>query len=133
MLPSYMARLALSVNMWPILFRSPPDCSVANHSRKAPSTWAFLSEHAGGSNCCTLDVVHDGGVDVPFSTGPVAATMNYTVVVMGGAPFLAVGYYYFPHYGGRNWFTGPVSNAQADIPEGDSATEEKDNEIIMCR
>jgi len=61
----------------------------------------------------------------PSAPAPVAATMNYTVVVMGGVLFLAVGYYYFPHYGGRNWFTGPVANVQADLDEGDSATGEK--------
>ena len=34
--------------------------------------------------------------------------MNYTIVVMGGIMVLSLIYYYFPKYGGVNWFTGPV-------------------------
>ena len=34
--------------------------------------------------------------------------MNYTVVVLGGVLILSLVYYYFPKYGGKNWFTGPV-------------------------
>jgi hypothetical protein len=34
--------------------------------------------------------------------------MNYTVVVIGGTVILSLGYYFFPKYGGRYWFTGPV-------------------------
>ncbi|KAH7925225.1 amino acid transporter [Leucogyrophana mollusca] len=36
--------------------------------------------------------------------------MNYTVVVLGGVMFLAVGWYYLPVYGGVHWFKGPVAN-----------------------
>ncbi|KAJ6529059.1 amino acid/polyamine transporter I [Mycena vulgaris] len=61
----------------------------------------------------------------PAAPNPIAETMNYTVVVMGGALLLAVGYYFFPHYGGRHWFTGPISNLQAE-PDYDSTGEEKD-------
>lgn len=35
--------------------------------------------------------------------------MNYTVAVIGGGLLLALGYYYFPVYGGVHWFTGPVN------------------------
>ncbi|KAJ7260305.1 amino acid/polyamine transporter I [Mycena haematopus] len=50
----------------------------------------------------------------PTAPDPVAQTMNYTVVVMGGVSFLALGYYYFPKYGGVHWFRGPVSNVGVD-------------------
>ncbi|KAJ6484015.1 amino acid/polyamine transporter I [Mycena sanguinolenta] len=50
----------------------------------------------------------------PTAPHPTAQTMNYTVVVMGGVCILAIGYYYFPRYGGVHWFKGPVSNVEAD-------------------
>lgn len=37
-----------------------------------------------------------------------AGGMNYTIVVLGGVLVLSLVYYYFPKYGGKNWFTGPV-------------------------
>ncbi|KAJ7493672.1 hypothetical protein FB451DRAFT_1020415 [Mycena latifolia] len=61
----------------------------------------------------------------PAAPAPVPETMNYTAVVMGGVLLLAVGYYYFPHYGGRHWFKGPVANIQPDHDESDSAAGEK--------
>jgi len=42
--------------------------------------------------------------------------MNYTVVVLGGVFILSLAYYYFPKYGGKNWFTGPMSTI--DVREG---------------
>ncbi|KAF8130903.1 amino acid/polyamine transporter I [Mycena galopus ATCC 62051] len=63
----------------------------------------------------------------PSAPAPGAAAMNYTVVVIGGVLFLAVAYYYFPHYGGKTWFTGPVSNVQVDAgAEGVWAKGEKE-------
>lgn len=50
----------------------------------------------------------------PTAPDPVAQTMNYTVVVIGGVSLLAFGYYYFPKYGGVHWFKGPVSNVEVD-------------------
>lgn len=38
------------------------------------------------------------------------ATMNYTVVVLGGVMILSVVWYYLPKYGGVHWFRGPISN-----------------------
>jgi len=38
--------------------------------------------------------------------------MNYTIVVVGGTLLLSLGYYYFPKYGGKHWFTGPVSTLE---------------------
>jgi hypothetical protein len=63
----------------------------------------------------------------PAAPDPIAATidMNYTVVVMGGVLSLAFGYYYFPGYGGRHWFKGPISNVRGDLEENDFAVEEK--------
>ena len=44
----------------------------------------------------------------PSDPAPAAPDMNYTIVVMGGIMALSLIYYYFPKYGGVNWFTGPV-------------------------
>jgi Amino acid permease len=38
------------------------------------------------------------------------ASMNYTVVVLGGVMIFSVVWYYFPKYGGVHWFRGPVRN-----------------------
>jgi len=46
----------------------------------------------------------------PSDPSPIATNMNYTVVVIGGTLFLAVGYYFFPKYGGKIWFRGPIAN-----------------------
>ena len=56
-----------------------------------------------------------------FPTTPqvTAQTMNYTVVVLGGWIILSLIWYYFPKYGGVNWFTGPVRNV-ARNPADDS-------------
>jgi len=44
----------------------------------------------------------------PSTPDPHAATMNYTVVVLGGILFLASVYFFFPLYGGMYWFKGPI-------------------------
>ncbi|KAJ7197407.1 hypothetical protein GGX14DRAFT_574191 [Mycena pura] len=44
----------------------------------------------------------------PAIPGPTSLSMNYTVVVVGGTVILSLGYYFFPKYGGRHWFIGPV-------------------------
>ncbi|KAF7367000.1 putative amino-acid permease C11D3.08c [Mycena sanguinolenta] len=56
---------------------------------------------------------------------PSASTMNYTVVVAFGVWFLAIGYYYFPRYGGRYWFEGPVANVETESSEVQSPADEK--------
>ncbi|KAF9048099.1 APC amino acid permease [Hymenopellis radicata] len=38
--------------------------------------------------------------------------MNYSVVVLGGILILSLAWYYFPKYGGVNWFTGPIANVK---------------------
>lgn len=50
------------------------------------------------------------GIVFLFPATPTAEVgdMNYTVVVLGGVLTLSLVYYYFPKYGGKNWFTGPV-------------------------
>lgn len=90
----------------------------------------------------------------PANPNPGAAGMNYTVVVLGttlwalwgtdtyhsflgGTLVLATVYYYFPKYGGINWFKGPVSTigegweiaeANSDIRnEGKDDTESEDD------
>ena len=44
----------------------------------------------------------------PSSPGATSQSMNYTVVVAGGVILLSLAYYFFPKYGGRYWFKGPV-------------------------
>ncbi|PPQ75223.1 hypothetical protein CVT26_008308, partial [Gymnopilus dilepis] len=54
--------------------------------------------------------------------------MNYTIVVFGGVMILSLIYYYLPKYGGKNWFTGPVSNIDiADSSSGSFDAEKKGN------
>ena len=48
----------------------------------------------------------------PTTRSTSVADMNYTVVLLGGTLVIAVGWYYFPIYGGVNWFTGPVRTAE---------------------
>ncbi|PPQ75687.1 hypothetical protein CVT26_001521, partial [Gymnopilus dilepis] len=50
----------------------------------------------------------------PADPNPGAGNMNYTVVVLGGALVLSIIYYFFPKYGGRHWFTGPVRTLEAE-------------------
>lgn len=56
------------------------------------------------------------GIVFLFPTTPVVEVgdMNYTVVVLGGVLTLSLVYYYFPKYGGKSWFTGPVPTI--DVP-----------------
>jgi hypothetical protein len=51
-------------------------------------------------------------------------SMNYTVVVLGGTLMISLGYYFFPKYGGRYWFTGPVETIR-DSEEPASHDDEK--------
>ncbi|KAI0065302.1 APC amino acid permease [Artomyces pyxidatus] len=58
----------------------------------------------------------------PATPAPTAANMNYTIVVFGGTIFLSLLYFYFPKYGGKTWFNGPVStlNEIESLSEGRS-------------
>jgi hypothetical protein len=44
----------------------------------------------------------------PTTPTPAASDMNYTVAVTGGVVVLSLAYYFFPVWGGRYWFKGPV-------------------------
>lgn len=55
----------------------------------------------------------------PALPAPTAQSMNYTVVVLGGTVILSLAYYFFPVYGGRHWFTGPVHTIGGIMPEKD--------------
>ncbi|KAI0077673.1 APC amino acid permease [Panus rudis PR-1116 ss-1] len=63
--------------------------------------------------------------------------MNYTVVVEGGIMFLSLVYYYFPKYGGRHWFTGPISTigkaqeSRGESERSSSETNEKDHVDVL--
>ncbi|KAJ7452692.1 APC amino acid permease [Mycena galericulata] len=63
----------------------------------------------------------------PSAPGPTAQTMNYTVVCLGGVLLLALGYYYFPRYGGVHWFRGPVANIDQAVEDTMSALGEKED------
>jgi len=54
----------------------------------------------------------------PPSPGATSQNMNYTVVVTGGTILLSLTYYFFPKYGGRYWFKGPVHTIK-DADEAD--------------
>lgn len=54
----------------------------------------------------------------PPSPGATSQSMNYTVVVTGGTLLLSLTYYFFPKYGGRYWFKGPVHTIK-DADEAD--------------
>ncbi|KAJ7719466.1 amino acid/polyamine transporter I [Mycena olivaceomarginata] len=55
----------------------------------------------------------------PTTPDPTSHSMNYTVVILGGTLMLSLGYYFFPKYGGRNWFTGPVETIRDLDPSND--------------
>ena len=54
--------------------------------------------------------------------------MNYTVVFFAGTLALSLVYYYFPKYGGKTWFTGPVATIDArDGSPGINEDKEKED------
>ncbi|KAF8824133.1 hypothetical protein HHX47_DHR9000553 [Lentinula edodes] len=57
----------------------------------------------------------------PNFSGP--ATMNYTVLVMGGVMLFSTAYYFFPVYGGVHWFKGPVVTTITDSVASKSTSE----------
>ncbi|KAF8999307.1 amino acid/polyamine transporter I [Cyathus striatus] len=61
----------------------------------------------------------------PTNPGPTSADMNYTVVVVGGIISLCLTYYFFPVYGGRHWFTGPVKTTRSVHSKSDSLDEKE--------
>jgi len=54
--------------------------------------------------------------------------MNYAVVVLGGVLVLSLVYYYFPKYGGKNWFAGPI--ATIDGGPGVNGDGDKEKESV---
>ncbi|TFL06889.1 amino acid/polyamine transporter I [Pterulicium gracile] len=44
--------------------------------------------------------------------------MNYSVVVTAGVLVLSLVWYFFPRYGGRYWFSGPVRTVDSDVYPG---------------
>ncbi|PSR83469.1 hypothetical protein PHLCEN_2v5741 [Hermanssonia centrifuga] len=63
----------------------------------------------------------------PSAPNATGQSMNYAVVVGGGWIILCLIYYYFPRYGGRYWFRGPIFNVYAENLE----SEEKSSVSIM--
>jgi hypothetical protein len=61
----------------------------------------------------------------PAIPGPTSHSVNYTVVVVGGTLMLSLSYYFFPKYGGRHWFSGPVETI-GQLHQTSSDVDEKD-------
>ncbi len=56
--------------------------------------------------------------------------MNYATVVFGGVLGLAILYYFFPRYGGRHWFQGPLGALRVlenDAKEASASFSDKDS------
>ncbi|KAL1662154.1 amino acid permease-domain-containing protein [Schizophyllum commune] len=51
----------------------------------------------------------------PATPNPAVPDMNYSVVVLGGVLGASVVYFYVPRYGGKYWFTGPVSTVDGPM------------------
>lgn len=62
----------------------------------------------------------------PTTPRPTAEDMNYTVVVLGGVFLFAIGYYYFPVYGGIHWFQGPINVILRDREIVENGLEQSD-------
>ncbi|KAK0463782.1 APC amino acid permease [Desarmillaria tabescens] len=62
----------------------------------------------------------------PATPSPGVGNMNYAVVVQGGVLILAIVYFYFPKYGGRNWFTGPISTVEVPALQVENDVAEKE-------
>jgi hypothetical protein len=52
----------------------------------------------------------------PLTPSVTIGNMNYTVVVLFGVLILSLIWYYFPVYGGVNWFKGPVRTVSDEFP-----------------
>ncbi|KAJ7511673.1 APC amino acid permease [Mycena galericulata] len=63
----------------------------------------------------------------PTAPNPNAPDWNYTVVVLAGVFSIALGYYYFPVFGGRHWFGGPVSTVETENEEKLSSSDKLDD------
>ncbi|TFY50909.1 hypothetical protein EVG20_g11261, partial [Dentipellis fragilis] len=63
----------------------------------------------------------------PTTPNPTTEDMNYTVVVSGGVVILSLAYYFFPKYGGRYWFKGPIRTVEDDLDAGSAARGDKDS------
>jgi hypothetical protein len=46
----------------------------------------------------------------PASPNTTVNQMNFSVVVLSGVFIFSLVYYYFPKYGGKHWFKGPIAN-----------------------
>lgn len=62
----------------------------------------------------------------PIYPSPDSTQMNYAVAVLGFVLVFCLGYYYFPKYGGKTFFTGPVRTIDeilAENPEAEAVVE----------
>jgi len=61
----------------------------------------------------------------PATPSPGVQSMNYAVVVFGGVLILSIVYFYYPKYGGKYWFKGPIRTLDA-VDSRDDVSDEKD-------
>jgi hypothetical protein len=61
---------------------------------------------------------------IPFD----ADCVRTAVVVMSGVTFGSLAWYYFPVYGGAQWFTGPVRTAEGELSVKESTVLEVEGE-----
>ena len=83
-------------------------------------SWFRLQSIPVAAAAATWNVFAIIVVIFPSDPDPDANTMNYTVAVGGGWIGLCIMYYFFPRYGGRYWFTGPVTNIQHERQHNES-------------
>ena len=69
----------------------------------------------------------------PMDTTTDAQSMNYTVVVLGGTLSLSIIWYYFPKYGGVNWFAGPVPNIDSVSDHSSKHSSEEEDTAALTR
>ncbi|KAF9025547.1 hypothetical protein BDZ89DRAFT_1068181 [Hymenopellis radicata] len=67
----------------------------------------------------------------PLEPHPLVDEMNYGVVVFMGVVTLSMAYYFFPVYGGRYWFTGPVSTINVAFREGTAGDDSNEKVMVV--
>lgn len=69
----------------------------------------------------------------PTYQDPDAQEMNYAVVVLGFVLVFCVVYYWFPRYGGRTFFKGPVRTIDEVLEENPEVGDMVEREIEQDR
>ena len=59
--------------------------------------------------------------------------MNYAIVVLGAVLVFCIAYYYFPKYGGKTFFKGPVRTIDEVLDENSKVNEDVERRIAEER